>query len=89
MGSLGFLCNANPPPSPPGSVLCGDVASGALVCGARGSLLVGTRPQRGGGLWIPKLSYRTMCFVGAGSAEHFVLGIGQGKIFLFNPMCLY
>ena len=60
---------------------------------ARGALLVGTRPQRGGGgghppppLRTPKLSYGTMCFVGA---RDFVLGIGQGEIFLFDPMCLY
>ena len=62
---------------------------------ARGPLLVGTRPQRGGGgtppppLRTPKLSYGTMCFVGAGGAGDFVLGIGQGEIFLFDPMCLY
>ena len=34
----------------------------------------------------PKWLYRTMGFVGAGD---FVLGIRQGEIFLFDPMCLY
>ena len=52
----------------------------------------GPDPKGGGGapppppLRTPKLSYGTMCFVGAGD---FVLGIGQGEIFLFDPMCLY
>ena len=51
-------------------------------------------PKEGGGggpppLQTPKLSYGTMCFVGAGGAGYFVLGIGQGEIFLFHPMCLY
>ena len=40
-------------------------------------------------LRTPKLSYGTMCFVGARGAGDFVLGIGQGEIFLFDPMCLY
>ena len=56
-----------------------------------GPILVRTRPQRGGGyppplLQTPKWLYRTMGFVGAGD---FVLGIWQGEIFLFDPMCLY
>ena len=44
-------------------------------------------PKGGGGgaLRTPKLSHGTMCFVGAGD---FVLGIRQGEIFLFDPMCL-
>ena len=49
----------------------------------------GPDPKGGGNppsLRTPKLSYGTMCFVGAGD---FVLGIGQGEIFLFDPMCLY
>ena len=37
-------------------------------------------------LQTPKWLYRTMGFVGAGD---FVLGIWQGEIFLFDPMCLY
>ena len=46
----------------------------------RGPLLVRTRPQRGGGgppppLRTPKLSHGTRCFVGAGGAGDFVLGI--------------
>ena len=52
-----------------------------------------TRPHRGWGgypppppLQTPKWLYRTMGFVGAGD---FVLGIRQGEIFLFDPMCLY
>ena len=58
---------------------------------AWGPILVRTRPQRGGGyppppLQIPKWLYRTMGFVGAGD---FVLGIRQGEIFLFNPMCIF
>ena len=59
---------------------------------ARGPILVRTRPQRGvggGALQTPKLSYRTMGFVGAGCTGDFVLGIRQGEIFLFDPMCLY
>ena len=48
---------------------------------------------RGGGtpppLRTPKLSYGTMCFVGARGTGDFVLGIGQGEIFLFDPMCRY
>ena len=52
----------------------------------RGVLLVGTRPQRGGGppppLWTPILSHGTMCFVGAGD---FVLGIRQGEFFFVRP----
>ena len=60
---------------------------------ARGALLVRTRPQRGGGgdpppLRTPKLSHGTRCFVGAGGAGDFVLGIRQGEFFLFHPMCL-
>ena len=51
-------------------------------------------PKGGGGdppppLRTPKLSYGTMCFVSARGAGDFVLGIGQGEIFLFDPMCLY
>ena len=53
----------------------------------------GPDPKGGGGrtppLRTPKLSYGTMCFVGAGGAGDFVLGIRQGEIFLFNPVCLY
>ena len=56
----------------------------------RGPILVRTRPQRGvpppPPLQTPKWLYRTMGFVGAGG---FVLGIRQGEIFLFDPMCLY
>ena len=37
-------------------------------------------------LQTPKWLYRTMGFVGAGD---FDLGIWQGEIFLFDPMCLY
>ena len=44
----------------------------------------------GGGLYRPqKWLYRTMGFVGARGAGDFVLGIRQGGIFLFDPMCLY
>ena len=39
-------------------------------------------------LQTPKWLYRTMGFVGAGGAGDFVLGIRQGEIFLFDPMCL-
>ena len=50
-------------------------------------------PKGGGGgghsLRTPKMSYGTMCVVGAGGAGDFVLGIGQGEILLFDPMCLY
>ena len=50
-------------------------------------------PKGGGGgtppLRTPKSLYGTMCFVGAGGTRDFVLGIGQGEIFLFDPMCLY
>ena len=63
---------------------------------ARGLALAGTRPQGGGGgghppppLRTPKLSHGTVCFVGAGGAADFVLGIRRGVIFLFHPMCLY
>ena len=60
---------------------------------ARGPILVRTRPQRGGvppppPLQTPKWLYRTMGFVGARGAGDFVLGIWQGEIFLFDPMCL-
>ena len=74
---LGLSMHPNPPDKP------------------RGLALAGTRPQREGGadppppLRTPKLSYGTMCFVGARGAGDFVLGIGQGEIFLFDPMCLY
>ena len=73
----------------------------SLWCGARhvltkhgGRSRSGPDPKRGGGggdppLRTPKLSYGTMCFVGARGAGAFVLGIGQGEIFLFDPMCLY
>ena len=40
-------------------------------------------------LQTPKWLYRSMGFVGAGCAGDFVLGIRQGEIFLFDPMCLY
>ena len=40
-------------------------------------------------LQTPKWLYRTMGFVGARGAGDFVLGIWQGEIFLFDPMCLY
>ena len=43
----------------------------------------------GGALWTPKLSHGTMCFVAAGGAGDFVLGIRHGELFLFDPMCLY
>ena len=51
-------------------------------------------PKGGGGgtpppLRTPKLSHRTVCFVGAGGAADFVFGIRRGGIFLFHPMCLY
>ena len=36
----------------------------------------------------PKWLHGTMGFVGAGGAGDFVLGILQGEIFLFDPMCL-
>ena len=52
----------------------------------------GPDPKGGGGggaLRTPKLSYGTMCFVGARGAGDFLLGIGQGEIFLFDPMCLH
>ena len=39
-----------------------------------------------GALQTPKWLYGTMGFVGAGD---FSLGIRQGEIFLFDPMCLY
>ena len=59
---------------------------------ARGPILVGTRPQRGGvgdppPLRTPKLSHGTMCFVGARGAGDFVLGIRQGKIFC-STLCV-
>ena len=49
-------------------------------------------PKRGGyppPLQNPKWLYRTMGFVGARGAGDFVLGIRQGEIFLFDPMCPY
>ena len=48
----------------------------------------GPDPKGGGGgpLQTPKWLYRTIGFVGAGD---FVLGIWQGEIFVFDPMCLY
>ena len=56
----------------------------------------GPDPKGGGGgghppppLRTPKLSHGTVCFVGAGGAADFVLGIRRGGIFLFDPMCLY
>ena len=52
----------------------------------------GPDPKGGGGpppLRTPKLSHGTRCFVGAGGAGDFVLGIRQGEFFLFHPMCLY
>ena len=39
-------------------------------------------------LQTPKWLYGTMGFMGARGAGDFVLGIRQGKILLFNPMCL-
>ena len=77
-----------------GGVCCACMAQGCAGAAPRGALLVGTRPQRGGGtppppLRTPKLSHGTMCFVGAGGAGDFVLGIRQGEFFLFGPMCLY
>ena len=54
----------------------------------------GPDPKGGGGgggpppLRTPKLSHGTRCFVGAGGAGDFVLGIRQGEFFLFHPMCL-
>ena len=45
-------------------------------------LLAGTRPPS----TDPKMVVRNMGFVGAGV---FVLGVRQGEIFLFGPMCLY
>ena len=77
---------------PPGHVLW-DGGDG-LVLGPRGPILVRTQPQKGGGgtpppppaLQTPKWLYGTMGFVVAGD---FVLGIRQGEIFLFDPMCLY
>ena len=60
-------------------------------------LVTGASPGRdstpkgggGGALRTPKLSYGTMCFVSARGTGEFVLGIRQGEIFLFDPMCLY
>ena len=49
----------------------------------------GPDPKGGGGVQTPKWLYRTMGFMGATGAGVFVLGIRQGEIFLFNPMCLY
>ena len=54
----------------------------------------GPDPKGGGGdppppLRTPKLSHGTRCFVGAGGAGDFVLGIRRGEFFLFHPMCLY
>ena len=40
-------------------------------------------------LQTPKWLYRTMGFVRAGGAGDFVLGIWQGEILVFDPMCLY
>ena len=94
MASLDILSNANPPPHPPPVVCCVGMWRPGLWCvgpwcvGHEGLSWLGPDPK-GGGLWIPKLSYRTMWFVRAGSAEHFVLGIGQEKFFLSDPMCLY
>ena len=57
----------------------------------RGLALAGTRPQRGGGggtpppLRTPKLSHGTVCFVGAGGAADFVLGIRRGGNFFVPP----
>ena len=45
--------------------------------------------HRGGALQIAKWLYRTMGFVRARGAGDFVLGIRQGEIFWFEPMCLY
>ena len=57
----------------------------------RGALLVGTRPKGGGGggaLRTPKLSQRTMCFIGARGAADFVLGIPRGN-FSCATLCVY
>ena len=57
----------------------------------RGRSRSGPDPKGGGGggaLRTPKLLQGTMCFVGAKGAGDFVLGIRQGEIFLFDPMCL-
>ena len=70
----------------------GDVTV-RTATGAQGLLPARTRPQGGRGapppppLQTPKW-YGTMGFVGAGAGD-FVLGIWQGEIFLFDPMCLY
>ena len=53
-----------------------------------GLLPARTRP-RGGGLQTPKWLYGTIDFVGAEGSGYFLLGIWQGEIFLFDPMCLY
>ena len=71
-----------------------DLRPAESPAGPRGALLVRTRPQRGGGggggaLRTPKLSHGTRCFVGAGGAGDFALGIRRGEFFLFHPMCLY
>ena len=59
--------------------------------GARGPLPSRTRPEGGGGGAPSSMDPRMVVringgFVGAGD---FVLGIWQGEIFLFDPMCLY
>ena len=64
--------------------------AGARTGGAPGQ---DPTPKGGGGgppppLRTPKLSHGTRCFVGAGGAGDFVLGIRQGEFFLFHPMCL-
>ena len=81
-GDWAQYLHANPTPSPPPHF---------DRLWSRGPILVRTRPQRRGGtpppsLQTPQWLYRTMGFVGAGD---FVLGIWQGEIFLFDPICLY
>ena len=81
-------------------VSCARVSEGTLRTGTSMHCTIHTggapgqdpTPKGGGGtpppLRTPKLSHGTRCFVGAGGAGDFVLGIRQGEFFLFHPMCL-
>ena len=67
-----------------------------IACNHGGRSWSGPDPKGGGGappprprLQTPKMLYRTMGFVGARGARDFVLGIWQGEILVFDPMCLY
>ena len=75
-------------------IFCTQFMTMARVLVHGGRPWSGPDPKGGGGgdppppLRTPKLSHGTRCFVGAGGAGDFVLGIRQGEFFLFHPMCL-